>query len=326
MHRIIDLVQSQKMALNFNNIILKHNKCVVNSRSECGITTTLGGKVIACPVIPTNMKSIINEDICKLFDDNKWGYVFQRVDEEKIFPFVGRANNENWHLVSISVGIKPFYIDLLKKIHSWDYRLDVVEIDLALGFTERILPIVELVKNLFPKATIIAGNGDSPEFIQFLEKNGVDIAKINVGVSSACRTRQYVGFGSTTITDLVRCYEAADTIKILEDGGITVENGEVHIGDIAKAIRFGASYIQSGALFSRCIDSPSLKTGYYGNASLTAKQHSNNIEGTTLAVQTNGLTIKEMMKLITDSLKSSVSYAGGKDLLALRKVDYQILI
>ena len=140
-----------------------------------------------------------------------------------------------------------------------------------------------------------------------------------------CRTRQYTGFGSPAITTLQECAQAAKNIQIIADGGLTVVNDEVWIGDIAKAIRFGADFVMSGALFSRCVDSPAMINGYYGNASQSAKGHRKHVEGTTLDVKTNGLTIEQQMNLIEDSLRSSVSYAGGKDLNALRTVDYYIV-
>lgn len=141
-----------------------------------------------------------------------------------------------------------------------------------------------------------------------------------------CRTRQYTGFGSTTITDLEKCANAAKNIKILSDGGITkCATGEPAIGDIAKAIRFGADYVMSGSLFSQCLDSPSIREGYYGNSTPKAKQHSNHVEGAILHIDTDGLTIKEQMKLVEDSLRSSVSYSGGNSLESLRSVDYIIV-
>jgi GMP reductase len=146
-----------------------------------------------------------------------------------------------------------------------------------------------------------------------------------VGTSNACRTRQYTGFGSPPITTLQEISQAAKNIQIIADGGLTVTNDEIWIGDIAKAIRFGADFVMSGALFSRCVDSPAILNGYYGNASKSAKGHSKHVEGTTLDIRTNGLTIEEQMNLIEDSLRSAVSYAGGKNLNALKTVDYYVV-
>ena len=154
----------------------------------------------------------------------------------------------------------------------------------------------------------------------------MDCAKVGLGVSKACKTRQYTGFGSTTISDLEKCANAKKNIKIISDGGMSQSpDGEPCIGDIAKAIRFGADYVCSGLLFSQCSDSPSIKHGYYGNSTARAKNHNNNVEGTTVKVYSNDLTIRETIKLTEDSLRSSVSYAGGKCLRDIKSVDYTIV-
>ena len=319
-------MNSSKIALNYSDIILKSQKCIVSSRSECDISTEIAGKPINSPVFCANMKSILTQDICKIFDDAGWFHVYHRIGGiYDIFDYAVRANNEKWKFVSISVGIKPQDEILLKKIEQYKLRLDSITIDIAHSWSNKTEGIIKLCKSLFPDTYLIVGNGDSPEWITWLENLGVDCAKLNVGVSASCRTRQYTGFGSTTITDLEKCANAAKNIKIISDGGLTTDkNGEVWIGDVAKAIRFGADFVMSGALFKNCLDNPAIQNGYFGNASRKAKGD-NHVEGAHLNVETNLLTTTKMIKLIEESLKSSVSYSGGSQLEDLRHIDYQIL-
>jgi hypothetical protein len=109
----------------------------------------------------------------------------------------------------------------------------------------------------------------------------------------------------------------------MSDGGLTVDNnGEVWIGDINKSFVLGADYVMSGSLFSKCIDSPAVLNGYYGNASENAKGNKKHVEGTNVKVITNGLTISDMCNLIEDSIKSGISYAGGKDLTCFKQTKY----
>ncbi len=321
------MIDFNKISLNYNNINLKHRKCIVNSRSKCDITTEIAGKKISCPVFPSNMQTIINKDICKIFDDSIWFHIYHRIGGiNDIKEYIKRANEENWYFISPSIGIKQENLELIEWSKSNGYRIDSWTIDIALSWTDNIIPVIDKVKKLYPNSYLIVGFGDNPEWISWLEKLGVDCARINIGVSSACRTRQFVGFGSSTIGDLIKCKNAANKIKICSDGGLTLyKDLEVEIGGIAKAIRFGTDYLCSGSLFSRCIDSPSMKTGYFGNASRNAKGNKH-VEGTCVTVDTNGLTIKEMIKLIEESLKSSVSYAGGNKLSDIKEVDYQIII
>jgi GMP reductase len=283
----------------------------------------LGNYQFACPVTMSNMKSIQTRDILRKFDNRNWFYVYHRIDGNgDIFDFVKQANEENWNCTSISIGIQDSDVNLLYSLHVNGYGVDFITIDVALSHTESIKKVIDAAKTYFPDAFLICGNGSTPEWIEFLESYGVDMVKMGIGVSASCRTRQYTGFGSPTITSLQECAQAANKIKIMADGGLTVTNDEIWIGDIAKAIRFGADFVMSGSLFSRCVDSPAIINGYYGNASKSAKGHSKHIEGATLEIRTNGLTIEEQMNLIEDSLKSSVSYAGGRNLDALKTVDY----
>lgn len=314
-------------ALNYKNILLKHGKCVVNSRSDCDISSEIAGKAISCPVIPSNMPAIVDIEICKLFDSLGWFHVYPRLggfDDQK--KYIAKANSEAWNFVSISIGIKEEDNQLLDFIIDSNFRVDAITLDVAFSYTDRIIPFVEKIKDKI-ECYLIVGNGNTPEWIQWLEKMGVDCAKIGIGVSSACKTRQYTGFGSTTVSDLATCAVAANKIRIMADGGLTIGNdGDVWIGDCAKAIKFGASYVMSGSLFSLCSDSPAQITGYFGNSTEIAKGHPHHIEGTIVKVKNSGLTIKEKVKRIEDSLKSSVSYAGGNKLEDLRYCEFEIVL
>jgi GMP reductase len=313
-------------ALHYENIILKHNKSVVESRSECDITQELGNYRFACPVVMSNMKSIQTVDILRKFDQRNWFYVYHRIDgNDDISNFVKLANEENWGCVSISIGIQDSDVALLRYLHGCELGVDFITIDVALSHTDSVKKVIKAAKHYYPDAYLICGNGNTPEWIEFMEEQGVDMVKSFVGVSKSCRTRQFTGFGSPPVTALQECAQAANNIKIMADGGLTVRDGEVWIGDIAKAIRFGADFVMSGSLFSRCVDSPAILNGYYGNASRSAKGHAKHVEGTTLNIQTNGLTIEEQMNLVEDSLRSAVSYAGGKNLNALKTVDYYVV-
>ncbi len=313
--------------LNYEDIILRNNKSIVSSRSECDIRTYFGKKKYASPVCCSNMKSLLTQDICKIFDDRKWFYVYHRIDgRDDVFKFVQRTRIENWHSVSISVGIDQQWIDLLEELSVMDYRVDAITVDVAHSFNDNIVPIIEAAKNYYPEAFLIVGNGSTAPWINFMEELGVDCVKMGIGVSKACRTRQYTGFGSSTVSSLIECSNAAKNVKIMTDGGLTVDkNGEVWVGDINKSLVLGADYVMSGAAFSKCIDSPAILNGYYGNASESAKGHKKHVEGANVKVLTNGLTISEMCDLIEDSIKSGISYAGGKDLRAFNGVKYTLV-
>ena len=49
---------------DYDNILLLPRKCRVDSRSECDAGVELGGRKFRIPVVPANMKTVINQDIC----------------------------------------------------------------------------------------------------------------------------------------------------------------------------------------------------------------------------------------------------------------------
>jgi hypothetical protein len=274
-------------------------------------------------VVAANMKSILNREVCRTFDKNGWFYVYPRIDGPKdVYSFADHAER-NFRVTSISVGVKEEWVELVKFLSEEQIKVDYFTVDVALSYNENVLPILRTIKELYPDSYVICGNGATEEWVRWIESFGlVDCIKVGIGVSQACRTRQYTGFGSSTVGSLIECVKASQG-DIMSDGGITIQDDVVCIGDIAKAIAVGADWVMSGALFARCIDSPALRNGYYGNASREAKGN-NHVEGELVKVESNGLTILEMMKLIQDSLKSSISYAGGTRVYDLFNTPYEI--
>ncbi|MCB2040143.1 MAG: GMP reductase, partial [Rhodoferax sp.] len=49
---------------DYENILLLPRKCRVESRSECDASTELGGRQFRIPVVPANMKTVVDESIC----------------------------------------------------------------------------------------------------------------------------------------------------------------------------------------------------------------------------------------------------------------------
>ena len=48
---------------DYDNILLLPRKCRVESRSECDAGVTLGSRTFRLPVVPANMKTVVDETI-----------------------------------------------------------------------------------------------------------------------------------------------------------------------------------------------------------------------------------------------------------------------
>jgi GMP reductase len=67
---------------DYDNILLLPRKCRVESRSECDTSVELGGRCFRLPVVPANMKTVVDEKICTWLAQNGYrhgqGYLFSR--------------------------------------------------------------------------------------------------------------------------------------------------------------------------------------------------------------------------------------------------------
>lgn len=312
--------------LNFSDIILRHNKSVVNSREECDTSAYLGKNKFRLPVMSSNMPSVLNRELCSLYDYENLFYVYHRIDGiEDVLNFV-RFANKNLKVTSISVGVTQDWINLVRLIKQLDLSIDYFTVDVALSYNDNIIPILESIKKNFPNSFTIIGNGATGEWVEWLDSLGVVNAfKMNIGVSKVCRTAQYTGFSNPTVSSLIECSEVNKQLKnpmtVISDGGLTVgDDDEIWIGDVAKALVVGANWVMSGALFSRCLDNPAVVHGYYGNASERAKKGLSRIEGEITIVKSSKLNTVQMISKIQESLQSSISYSGGRNIWEMKEL------
>ena len=123
---------------------------------------------------------------------------------------------------------------------------------------------------------------------------------------------------------MLECSAAARK-PLIADGGIRVN------GDIAKAIRSGGTMVMVGSVFASCEDSPAETVvknekkykQYFGSASAINKGKNVHVEGRLVSLECNGFTYDQKLKEMTESLQSSMSYAGGDIRLADWGIIYQ---
>ena len=69
---------------DYDKVLLLPRKCRVTSRSECDAAVELGGRSFRIPVVPANMKTVINQDICVWMAQNGYFYVMHRFDLDNV--------------------------------------------------------------------------------------------------------------------------------------------------------------------------------------------------------------------------------------------------
>ncbi len=69
---------------DYDNILLLPRKCRVQSRSECDPSVDFGGRRFMLPVVPSNMKTVIDEPISESLARSGHFYVMHRFDLDTV--------------------------------------------------------------------------------------------------------------------------------------------------------------------------------------------------------------------------------------------------
>ena len=322
-------------ALNYSEVCLlpKYSEC--EQRNHCITEAVLCGKPFGLPVIPANMKAVVDKRQCEWLSKNHYFHIMHRFDID-VQHFIEEANRDMWPIISASLGVKPQDQQIVSNLKASGARLDFLTLDIAHGHLSLMQRMIRYCKKKLPDTKIIAGNVATPQGVKDLATWGADIVKVGIGQGSPCTTKDKTGFTLPMFTCVKECsdvfigdsFEDSQRVPIIADGGIQCN------GDIAKALVAGADWVMAGGLFACCIDSAahsimvdgSLHRAYYGSASFENKKTLTHIEGTLKNIPSCGLTFEDKLIEITEDLQSSISYSGGKDLTSLNKsVQYRVL-
>jgi len=310
---------------DFQDINLIPRKCIVNSRSDCNTSVTLGNYTFNMPVVPANMECVINDDVAIKLAKAGYFYIYHRFNND-IISFC-EMMKKLILFVSISIGVNQADYDILTQLKEKYCTPEFITIDIAHGHSIKMETMIKWIREHFPRTYIIAGNVSTPEAVRDLESWGAHAIKVGIGPGSACTTYTATGFGSrnTQASVIGECAAAVTLCQIIADGGIKEP------GDIAKALVLGADMVMVGGMFSALTDSPGstvcgidgqLYKEFWGSASAFQSGKVNRIEGTKKLLPLKNRTVKEEMEYLKECLQSAISYGGGKDLYDLKCVKY----
>ncbi len=310
---------------DYDNVLLLPRKCRVESRSECDASVELGGRSFKIPVVPANMKTVVDESICTWLAKNGYFYVMHRFDLDNV-KFVRDMHDKDL-FASISLGVKKADYDTVDQLLAVNLIPEYITIDIAHGHADSVKNMIGYLKEKLPASFVIAGNVGTPEAIIDLENWGADATKVGIGPGKVCITKLKTGFGTGEwqLSALKWCARVA-TKPIIADGGIREH------GDIAKSIRFGATMVMIGSMLAGHEESPGqtvevegkLFKEYYGSASDFNKGEYKHVEGKRILEPVKGM-LSDTLREMEEDVQSSISYAGGKKLMDIRKVNYVII-
>jgi len=310
---------------DYDNILLLPRLCRVESRADCDPSVEFGGRRFKLPVVPANMKTVVDKTITEQLAQSGHFYVMHRFDLDAV-AFARRMRDKGL-FVSISSGVKPEDVAVIDRLAAEGLGADYITIDIAHGHADSVRRMIGHIKDKLPSAFVIAGNVGTPEGVIDLANWGADATKVGIGPGKVCITRLKTGFGTGgwQLSALKWCARVASK-PIVADGGIR------HHGDIAKSVRFGAAMVMVGSLFAGHEESPGatvevdgkLFKEYYGSASDFNKGEYKHVEGKRILEPVKGK-LADTLREMREDLQSSISYAGGRQLADLKRVNYVVL-
>ena len=69
---------------DYDHVLLLPRKCRVESRRECDASVEFGGRRFKLPVVPSNMKTVVDEQVCAWLAANGYFYVMHRFDLDNV--------------------------------------------------------------------------------------------------------------------------------------------------------------------------------------------------------------------------------------------------
>lgn len=312
-----------KQSFDFDDINLIPKKCIVNSRAECNTHMLFGNNDFKLPIMPANMETVINEELCITLARAGYFYVMHRFDID-IKQFVLKMHSMDL-FASISVGVNDPTYALLKDFLKEGIEPDYITVDIAHGHSIKMERMLTFLSANFTNSFIIAGNVSTAEATRDLGDWGADAIKVGIGPGSACTTYPVTGFGSRNkqASVILECSKATDK-PIVADGGITTPS------DIAKSLVMGADMVMVGGMLAAFTDSPGaliehnkiLYKEFYGSASEQNGNKKSRVEGKHKLIELKDMSILDYLKYLEECLQSSISYGGGKKVTSLKEVNW----
>jgi GMP reductase len=326
--------------LDFKDVLILPKRSKLVSRSEVNLFRTftfknLGVTWSGVPIMVANMDTTGTFEMAEeLYKHKMITCIHKHYNINQWEEFLYRNNKDILNYITVSIGISDNDIRKLVEIkelmnHIYGTTDGFICVDVANGYSEKFLEKVKVIKQLYPKNVLIAGNVVTSEMVEELILSGVDIVKSGIGGGSVCTTRIKTGVGYPQLSMIMECADAAHGLNgmVMSDGGCT------NSGDISKAFGAGADFVMLGGMFAghdessgNVIEENGVKyKEFYGMSSDTAmNKHNGGVakyrasEGKRVLVKYKG-PVENTVNDILGGVRSTCTYVGASKLKELSK-------
>lgn len=315
--------------LTFDDVLLVPQHSEIISRSNIDLSIKIKDFTFEQPIIPANMKTIIDLEMAKVVYQHGGLGILHRFmplkEQLQIINLIDLTDNFNKNVfnhIGLSIGVKPEDKATVDAIV--DVGVKILCIDVAHGDSAMCIDMCKYISTKHPHVLLIAGNVATGSGARRLWLAGADIVKVGVGPGSLCTTRIETGNGVPQLSALMDVAAVQKELRektyntekfpFIADGGIK------NAGDIVKALCF-ADMVMAGNIFAGCDETPGHITiiggvaykSYVGSSTHKA----NHIEGVAARVPVKGKFSDILTKLL-EGLRSGCSYQGADNLSELK--------
>lgn len=247
----------EDVKLDFCDVLIKPKRSETPSRADINLLRNYvfknGNSWSGVPIMAANMDTVGTFAMAKALSKFQMQTCLHKhYSNDQLIDFLSDQEQifqNTAHQIFYTLGISED--DFSKFAYIYDVvnkGIQNVCIDVANGYSAFFVDRVKKFRELYPKINIMAGNVATPEMVQELIFNGVDIVKIGIGPGSVCITRKIAGVGYPQLSAIIECADAAHGLggHVCADGGCQMP------GDIAKAFGAGADFVMLGGMFSGC--------------------------------------------------------------------------
>lgn len=319
--------------LDFKDVLIRPKRSVLNTRADVDLTRDFTFKHThftwhGIPIIAANMDHTGTFAMAEaLFSHQLMTALDKFLPLEALIAFAKNHADILPHTF-FSLGIMDNDLQRLDGLMQ-QVTVPFICLDVANGYTERFVSVLEKIRTRYPDAVIMAGNVVTGEMVEELILSGADIVKIGIGPGSVCTTREKTGVGYPQLSAIIECADAAHGLG----GHVSADGGCVTPGDVAKAFAAGADFVMLGGMFAghdECKGTIIEENGlqfkrFYGMSSKEAMEaHHGNLadyrasEGRSVNIPYRG-PVKNTVQDILGGLRSTCTYVGAHRLKELPK-------
>lgn len=322
----------QDKKLYFDDVNIKPQISSLTSRKDVNLNTVYkfkySSKVFSgIPIVAANLDTTGTfemDDVLHSMNLVTCLHKFYPVDEliKNSYKFTDKL----WYSMGISENDLEKYNKFKSNI---TVQPEVVCIDIANGYQERLLKFVSEFRLHNSNTILVVGNVCTPEITEMLILAGADVCKIGLGSGGMCRTTEVTGVGYPQLSAILECSDAAARLggHICSDGGCKTP------GDVAKAFSAGSAFVMLGSMLAgvdECKGVSIEKEGFrylqaHGMSSDAAmlehygrKESYRASEGKEELVKYKG-PVKNVVNEILGGLRSCCTYSGASSIKELQK-------